>query len=111
AAADKTVAELRAAPSQAGIERLAQRLAEQAWRWRDQRQAREAAAVSARHGTAISAVSLRDAAQPELRPLVGGEHAIEPIPHDELSADSISLRAVRVECWRYRYDPRWTTLT
>src|SRR5262245_41756087 len=37
-ALDKAVLEQRAAPSQAGLAALAQRLASQAWRWSDDRQ-------------------------------------------------------------------------
>jgi len=109
-AADKIVAELRAAPSQADLQNLADRLAKQAWRWRDQRLAREAAAVHARQGLLISAASLREPAEREFVPLVAAERVIEPIPQDESEANAIPFHAARVECWRYRYNAHTTTL-
>ena len=105
-AAEKTVSELRAAPTQAGLDELAQRLAEQSWRWRSRREASEAAAIQALHGQEISYAVLRPTegrlAAPE--PSNEREYFLEPIPRDEGSLDAIEFQEIRLECWRYRYD-------
>ena len=93
-AAEKTVAELRAAPTQERLDKLARRLAEQSWRWSDERQVRQIALWQQRlvlSGKVLPSVS-------------GGQRTIEPIPQDETPTGAIAFRAVRVECLRYRYD-------
>src|SRR3954468_3284928 len=55
-AAAKQVAELRAAPTQTKLDELARRLARQSWRYREDRLAREAAAVRESGGIGISSV-------------------------------------------------------
>src|SRR5262249_52642165 len=132
-ATDKTVAELRTAPTQARLDAFARRLANQSWRYREVRQMHEVAAIRKRGGEAITADALRirmargerslrpadqtfaeldsgDATDPKLkvqqrfRPPIDLPRAIEPIPRDEMDVDAIMFRAVRVECFRYRYD-------
>lgn len=98
-AADKTVEELRAAPTQRRLDDLARRLAEQSWQWSDERQIREVAAF--RERSALSHGEPRSGS---------GGRTIEPIPRDETPTGAISFRAVRVECWRYRYDGGKRTL-
>lgn len=110
-AAAKSVAEIRAAPTIVALDTLAQRLAAQPWRWRDQHQQDEAAAIAALGGKQITAAVLRnavnhtvydarsfDAANP------GNQSVLEPIPRDESSVSAIPHTAIRLECWRYRFD-------
>lgn len=106
-AADKTVAELRAAPTQAALDKLAAKLASQAWRWRDQRLQQQTSAIDSQRGVEITAATLRS--QPSIAergpsPPTGAGHVIEPIPRDESCTTAIPMTAVRVECRRYRFD-------
>jgi hypothetical protein len=116
-AAAKTVAEIRAAPTPAALDTLAQRLAAQPWRWRDQHEELEAASIAEQRGVRITAAALRGAGhQASARevalstPRPGSQHLLEPIPHNESKADAIAHTAVRVECWRYRYDAQASEL-
>jgi hypothetical protein len=99
-AADKAVAELRAAPTQARLDDLARRLSEQSWGWSDERKIREVAAFQQRSAL------FRE----ELRPAISGGHTIEPIPQDETPTGAIPFQSVRVECLRYRFDASSRTL-
>src|SRR5262245_15926929 len=105
AAIDKTAAELRAAPTEAGLAALAQRLAGQQWRWADSRQQRQAATIGERQGAAITAAELRSSpAEAPLSPPAGGQpHVLEPIPKGQAAAGAVAFRGVRVECWRLRF--------
>jgi hypothetical protein len=86
----KRQAELRAAPTHAAAADLAERLAGQRWRWRDERQRRELA-------------QLRPAGTSGAPTALGTEHVLEPIPRTEAGLEAIAFSAVRVECWRYRF--------
>jgi hypothetical protein len=113
-AVEKPVAEMRAAPSQAGLMQLATRLAAQSWRWRDDRQQSQRQAITNIEGVAVSAAALRSepnetdvAALTIQRNLtaVGLEHVLEPVPLDQSASGAVLFSAVRVECWRYWFDP------
>lgn len=104
---EKTVAELRAAPTVAGLQQLAQRLAKHEWRWKDDRQQREAAAVTRAEGLTVTAASLKESSEatsPDPDRLPGAIHALEPVGLRETDDAAIAYAAVEVECWRYRYD-------
>lgn len=104
---DKSVAELKAAPSPGGLQLLAERIARQEWRWWDERQREEAAAIALTEGVAVTAASLKSSATtaPTARdPLPGGQHVLEPIALNQRASAGIPYLAVEVECWRYRYD-------
>jgi hypothetical protein len=106
----KREAEVRAAPNQAALDEIAGRLADQRWRWRASRQARQAANIAAARGRGITAAMLdrpiAKTAEANLRPAIGGEHILEPVGRDDFDPNAIAFTAVRVECWRYRFDPR-----
>jgi len=107
-ALDKTVAELRAAPTAAGVQALAVRLAGQPWRWRDAREGQEVRAIHERGGRDVSAAMLREArhapAEAAFEPLVGSQHVLEPLPLDAPAAASLPALRVEVECWQCRFD-------
>jgi hypothetical protein len=104
-AADKTIAELRAAPTQAKLDELARRLAEQDWRWQDERQLREVHAIREHAGVAISAAVFRSNSQhPRTDSAACSEHRLEPIPLGEHDENAVPFHEVQVECLRYRYD-------
>ena len=106
----KREAEIRAAPHQAGLNEMARRLADQRWRWRDSRQARQAANIAAARGRGITAAMLdrstAQTAEANSRTTIGSEHVLEPVGRDDFEPNVIAFTAVRVECWRYRFDPR-----
>ncbi len=106
AALDKAVAEQQAAPSEAGLKRIALRIAAQDWCWANDRQARQRQAISEREGVAISAAALRclSPADPQASQWPGRMHVLEPIPKGESSGEAVPFTAVRVECWRMRFD-------
>ena len=118
AALDKPAAEQRAAPSVVGLKSIARRLAAQDWRWTDDRQRRQAQAISQRDGLEISAAALRCPSSVTAAPLSAGQsHALEPLPRSEPSlslplgagrgeglSEAIPFTAVRLECWRGRFD-------
>jgi hypothetical protein len=113
ATADKAVAELRAAPTPAKLDELARRLADQSWRWRNERQANEVAAIRRHDGIAISAAVLNSAASGVERSsnqTSSGHGTLEPIPRGEPAVGAVSFRAVRIACLRYRYDATNRTL-
>src|SRR5262245_51590203 len=104
---EKTIAELSAAPTAEGLKRLAQRLARHEWRWKDERQQRDATAVARVEGVAVTAVSLKGSGEAtSCRPnrLPGAIHALEPVALSETDDAAIAYSAVQVECFRYRYD-------
>lgn len=105
-AADQTVAELRAAPTQAGLDQLAEKLASQPWRWRDGRQRQQASAIQRQRGTEITAASLKAPVPTDVGAfeVIGAQHVLEPISRDESSEGAIPFNAVRLECRRYRFD-------
>jgi hypothetical protein len=108
-AANKTVAELRAAPTQAGLENLARRLAQQNWRWRDQRQVSEIAAIRGRDGLAISSAVFHASGNRNEQNAFPSDR-LEPISRDEPPDGCIRFAAVRIECLRYRYGAAEKTL-
>jgi hypothetical protein len=104
---DKSVAELKAAPSPGGLKLLAERIARQEWRWRDERQREEVTAIALAEGVAVTAASLKSSAAPALTAhnlLPGGHHVLEPIALNQRDSAGVRYAAVHVECWRYRYD-------
>ena len=108
-ALDKSVAELKAAPSPGGLKQLAVKLARQEWRWRDERQRQEAATIAEHEGVAITAASLRSSPPPATTSddsLPGRQHVLEPIALGTNDSSAVDFAAVKVECWRYRYDRR-----
>jgi hypothetical protein len=111
-AGEKLVAELRAAPTQAKLDELARRLAGQSWRWRAERQDREAAAIAAAGGAKITSTVFQvdempaDAASAAKKTAGASEHVLEPIPRDAQMRDAVAFSGVRVECLKYRYDAR-----
>jgi hypothetical protein len=103
---DKAAAEQRAAPSTAGLQAIARRLAAQDWRWSSDRQRAQAAAITAHGGEAISAAVLRNGFEVQVTSQVlapGQSHVLEPVPLGEQCPARIEFRAVRVECWRLRF--------
>jgi hypothetical protein len=105
-ALDKPAAEVRAAPSRAGLEALARRLAAQDWRWTDDRQRRQAAAIADHGGVGVSAAALAGnpcESPPAARLACGQVHALEPIPRAEARQDAVAFHSVRVECWRLKF--------
>jgi len=97
---EKTVAELRAAPTQVKFDEVAKRLAAIHWRRADERLVREARRASAE---TISPVSLP-------LPVVGLDRSLEAIPSSEPPDFALSVTAVRVECWRLRLESTTSTL-
>ncbi len=116
-AAQKLVAELRAAPTQAKLDELARRLAKASWRWKNERRQNEAAAIAAAGGSEITSAVyhaqksfVRDSGR--LRECaLSGEHCLEPIPREEDARDAIRFSGVLVQCLRYRYNAATRTLT
>jgi hypothetical protein len=102
-AADKSVAELRAAPTRAQLDELARKMAGQSWRWRSARQIRQVTAIRNHGGAQISTAVLRPPVD-EHQVIRAATDTIDPIPRDEPPVGAISFSAVRVECFRYRYD-------
>ena len=104
---EKQIAELKAAPSAPGLMQLAQRLAKHEWRWRDERQLREAAEVARTGEFAITAALLRSSVSslPTIADhLPGSHHVLEPIGLDQYDPAAVQYTAVEVQCWRYRFD-------
>jgi hypothetical protein len=97
---EKTVAELRAAPTQAKLDEVARRLAAIRWRRPDERLIREARRALPE---TISAVSLP-------LPVIGLDRSLESIPSSEPPDFALPVSAVRVECWRLRLDSKASTL-
>jgi hypothetical protein len=97
---DKSVAELRAAPTQAKLDALAARLAAMHWRRSDEQLVREAQRLTG----AIDA--------PAHLPLppIGLDRSLEAIPNDQPADHAIGVSAVRVECWRLRLDASTSNL-
>ena len=58
----------------------------------------------------ISAASLGNSTRLEPDFCLNRQDIIEPIPRDGSQADAIAFYAVRLECWRYRYDARMGAL-
>jgi len=108
-AADKSLAELRAAPTQARLDDLARRLAQQNWRWRDERQVHEIAAVRQQDGVAISSAVFHACPNPSEPTAFPSDH-VEPIPRNGAACSAIPFSKVRVECLRYRYTAAEKTL-
>lgn len=104
----KREGEVRAAPNQATLNEIAERLAGQRWRWRDRRQDRQAANIAAAKGQGITAALLDrpigKAAEANPLPAVGSQHVLEPVGKDDADPNTLPFTAVRVECWRYRFD-------
>jgi hypothetical protein len=106
----KREAEIRAAPNRTALNEMARRLAGQRWRWRDSRQERQAEIIAAAKGEAITAAMLdrpvNKSVDATSRPTAGSEHVLEPVGHDDADPNALAFTAVRVECWRYRFDKR-----
>jgi hypothetical protein len=105
---DKTVAELRAAPTLAGVQALAERLAAQPWRWRDAREGHEVQAIREYGGHDVSAAMLRQArrapAEAAREPLRGVRHVLEPLPLDAPPSAAVPALWVDVGCWQCRFE-------
>lgn len=97
---DKSIAELRAAPTAAKAEAVARRLASIRWQRPDERMVREAQRWTA---SATTDVSLP-------QPPVGLFRSLEAIPTDEPAEHALSIGRVRVECYRLRMDSQDSTL-
>jgi hypothetical protein len=97
---DKCVAELRAAPTSAQTQAVARRLAATQWRRPDERLVREA---QRRTASSASDVSLPF-------PVIGLFRSLEAIPSGEPPVAAERISAVRVECWRLRFDAQASTL-
>jgi hypothetical protein len=91
---DKTIAELRAAPTAAKADAVARRLAALHWRRPDEQLVREAD-----RWTNGSAADL-----PLPMPVQGLFRSLEAIPSSEQPQHAVPIRSVRVECWRLRLD-------
>ncbi|MCI0361150.1 MAG: hypothetical protein L0211_21935 [Planctomycetaceae bacterium] len=91
---EKTVAELRAAPTQAKIDGLAGRLAAIHWRRPDERLVREAQRWSHENTQPVHLP----------QPTIGLFRSLEAIPANEPPEHALNVSAVRVECWRTRFD-------
>src|SRR5688572_24334103 len=89
---EKTIAELRAAPTAPKSGAVARRLASIHWRRPDERMARQA-----ERWTANSTARL-----PLPEPPPGLFRSLEGIPAGETCEHTLPVRAVRVECWRLR---------
>jgi hypothetical protein len=115
-AAEKFVAELRAAPTQARLDELARRLAGQSWRWRNERQGREAAAIAAADGSKITSAVFQADAKPadhadtSQKSAGASKHILEPIPRDAARRDAVAFTGVRIQCLKYHYDARGRVL-
>jgi hypothetical protein len=97
---DKTIAELRAAPTEAKLDAVASRLAAIRWRRPDERMVREAQRWSPQP------------ASPERLPLpvLGLDRSLEAIPSSEPPDHALRVSTVRVECWRLRLESTTSTL-
>jgi hypothetical protein len=91
---DKSVAELRAAPTQAKLDALAARLAAMHWRRADEQLVREAQRLTG---------AIESPAHLPLPP-IGLDRSLEAIPTGQPADHAIEVSAVRVECWRLRLD-------
>jgi len=97
---DKSVAELRAAPTQAKLDALARRMAAMHWRRPDEHLVREAQRLTG---------SIESPAHLPLPP-IGLDRSLEAIPSDQPADPAIGVSAVRVECWRLRLDASTSSL-
>ncbi len=110
---DKTIAELRAAPTAAKAEAVARRLASIRWQRPDERMVREAQRWTG--GASMSPFAPRKdvLSRSESRlpqPPVGLFRSLEAIPTDEPAEHALSIGRVRVECYRLRMDSQDSTL-
>ncbi len=104
---DKSIAELRAAPTQAQVAAMARRLASLHWRRPDERMVREAERWTREASTSPFAPRKDVLSQSESRlplPAVGLNRALEAIPAAEPAEDRVPIRLVRIECWRLGLD-------
>jgi hypothetical protein len=97
---EKTIAELRAAPTEAKLDAVAGRLAAMHWRRPDERMVRAARRSSP------------EVVLPERLPLpvIGLDRSLEAIPSSEPPDHALHVSAVRVECWRLRLESTTSTL-
>ena len=97
---DKTVAELRAAPTQAQLDALAIRLADMHWRRPDEQLLREAQQLTG-ESSSLPHLPL---------PAIGLDRSLEANPSGESAEHAVAVSAIRVECWRLRLNASTSSL-